>query len=180
MAYRRVCQQLKSTQKIYPVFTSQKHATISSSVRAFSSSLPSKHMYCMLNWRHGRIQSDHLLKQKSFPTIFQPARMMFIQTQDTPNPNSLKFMPGVEVLESGTYDFPNPQSAYCSPLAKMLFRIDGVKGVFLSKDAVTITKADDDIDWAVIKPEIFAVIMDFFASGLPVLTDEKPSGDTGN
>lgn len=60
----------------------------------------------------------------------------------------------------------------------MLFRLDGVKGVFFAKDSITISKADDDIEWAVLKPEIFAVIMDFFASGLPVLTDETPSGDT--
>ncbi|CAL1530457.1 unnamed protein product [Lymnaea stagnalis] len=121
----------------------------------------------------------HLLSRKIVPSHIKAVRQMFIQTQDTPNPNSLKFMPGVKVLESGTFDFPSPKSAQCSPLAKMLFRIEGVKGVFLSKDAVTITKADDDIDWNIIKPEIFAVIMDFFASGLPVLTDEKkPSGET--
>lgn len=118
------------------------------------------------------------LLQVSASVGCQQNRTMFIQTQDTPNPNSLKFLPGVEVLESGTYDFPNPQAAHCSPLAKMLFRIDGVKGVFFSRDAITITKADDDMEWGVMKPEIFAVIMDFFASGLPVLTDEKPSGDT--
>uniref|UniRef100_A0A0B7B820 NFU1 iron-sulfur cluster scaffold homolog, mitochondrial n=2 Tax=Arion vulgaris TaxID=1028688 RepID=A0A0B7B820_9EUPU len=60
----------------------------------------------------------------------------------------------------------------------MLFRIDGVKGVFFSKDAITVTKVDDDVDWTLLKPEIFAVIMDFFASGLPVLTDIKQSADT--
>lgn len=114
------------------------------------------------------------------PITLQSACSMFIQTMETPNPNSLKFIPGdgVKVLESGTFDFPNPQSAYCSPLAKMLFRIDGVKGVFFGHDYITITKADDDIEWKVLKPEIYAVIMDFFASGLPVLTEEKPKGDT--
>ncbi|KAH9495455.1 hypothetical protein Btru_015161 [Bulinus truncatus] len=119
-----------------------------------------------------------LLSKKHPPHLGISVRHMFIQTQDTPNPNSLKFLPGVPVLESGTFDFPNPQSAYCSPLVKMLFRIEGVKGVFLTKDAITVTRADDDIDWNVLKPEIFSVIMDFFASGLPVLTEEKPAGDT--
>ncbi|XP_059174495.1 NFU1 iron-sulfur cluster scaffold homolog, mitochondrial-like [Physella acuta] len=121
---------------------------------------------------------DVILRRQIKPSFLNAARSMFIQTLDTPNPNSLKFMPGEKVLDSGTFDFPHPKSAQSSPLAKMLFRIEGVKGVFLSKDAVTITKADDDIDWAVLKPEIFAVIMDFFASGLPVLTDEKPLGAT--
>ena len=65
---------------------------------------------------------------------------MFIQVQDTPNPNSLKFLPGVRVLESGTLDYPNPTSARGSPLARQLFRIDGVKGVFFSSDFITVTK----------------------------------------
>ncbi|KOC65375.1 NFU1 iron-sulfur cluster scaffold-like protein, mitochondrial, partial [Habropoda laboriosa] len=106
-------------------------------------------------------------------------RTMFIQIQDTPNPNSLKFLPGVKVLEQGqTKDFPNVTDAYCSPLAKMLFRIDGVKSVFFGPDFITITKMDEDVEWKLLKPEIFAVIMDFFASGLPMLTDEQPAADT--
>ncbi|KAG6448879.1 hypothetical protein O3G_MSEX005751 [Manduca sexta] len=106
-------------------------------------------------------------------------RTMFIQTQDTPNPNSLKFMPGTKVLEPGqTMDFPNIGAAQCSPLAKMIFRIDGVKAVFFGSDFVTVTKQDDDVEWKLLKPEIFATIMDFFASGLPIVTDAKPSGDT--
>lgn len=104
---------------------------------------------------------------------------MFIQTQDTPNPNSLKFLPGVMVLEPGqTMDFPNGPAAYCSPLAKLLFRIEGVKSVFFGPDFITVTKVDEDLDWKLMKPEIFATIMDFFASGLPILTDAKPSSDT--
>lgn len=112
------------------------------------------------------------------PTTCQ-CRTMFIQTQDTPNPNSLKFLPGNNVLEPGqTMDFPKATDAYCSPLAKMLFRIEGVKGIFFGPDFVTVTKNDDDVEWKLLKPEIFATIMDFFASGLPVLTDAKPSGGT--
>jgi hypothetical protein len=106
---------------------------------------------------------------------------MFVQTQDTPNPNSLKFLPGVKVLEEGqTMDFPTGQAAFCSPLGKLLFRIDGVKSVFLGPDFITVTKTDDDVEWKIIKPEIFATIMDFFASGLPVLTDATPNSDTRN
>ncbi|XP_064644064.1 NFU1 iron-sulfur cluster scaffold homolog, mitochondrial-like [Lineus longissimus] len=107
-----------------------------------------------------------------------PAATMFIQVQDTPNPNSMKFMPGKEVLESGTIDFPNVQAAHCSPLAKQLFRIEGVKGVFFGADFVTVTKTSEDIDWKVLKPEIFATIMDFFTSGAPILTEELPPSDT--
>lgn len=104
---------------------------------------------------------------------------MFIQTQDTPNPNSLKFIPGVKVLEPGqTMDFPNGTAAYCSPLGKLLFRIEGVKSVFFGPDFITITKHDDDVSWKILKPEIFATIMDFFASGLPILTEGTPSSDT--
>ena len=106
-------------------------------------------------------------------------RQMFIQTQDTPNPNSLKFLPGVKVLESGqTKDFPNVSDAYCSPLAKMLFRIEGVKSIFFGPDFITVTKVDEDVEWKLLKPEVFAVIMDFFASGLPVLNEEQPATDT--
>lgn len=104
---------------------------------------------------------------------------MFIQTQETPNPNSLKFLPGTKVLDNGqTIDFPNGQAAYCSPLGKLLFRIDGVKSVFLGPDFITVTKLDDEVEWKLLKPEIFATIMDFFVSGQPVLKDVQPNTDT--
>ncbi|NXS77452.1 NFU1 protein, partial [Erpornis zantholeuca] len=105
-------------------------------------------------------------------------RGMFIQTQDTPNPNSLKFIPGREVLESRTMEFSTPAAAYCSPLARQLFRIEGVKSVFFGPDFITITKESEDLDWNLLKPDIYATIMDFFASGLPVVTDEAPRTDT--
>uniref|UniRef100_A0A8C5U879 NFU1 iron-sulfur cluster scaffold homolog, mitochondrial n=1 Tax=Malurus cyaneus samueli TaxID=2593467 RepID=A0A8C5U879_9PASS len=105
-------------------------------------------------------------------------RGMFIQTQDTPNPNSLKFIPGREVLESRTMEFATPAAAHCSPLARQLFRIEGVKSVFFGPDFITITKESEDLDWNLLKPDIYATIMDFFASGLPVVTDEAPRTDT--
>jgi len=104
-------------------------------------------------------------------------RTMFVQTQNTPNPNSLKFYPGCVVLEEGqTVDFPNAGSAQISPLARQLFRIDGIRNVFLGHDYVTVTKYEEN-PWNVVKPEIFATIMDFFSSGLPVLTDGLPASD---
>ncbi|NWR50748.1 NFU1 protein, partial [Regulus satrapa] len=127
-------------------------------------------------------QPFHQLLQKkpSLPSAaWHPAvRGMFIQTQDTPNPNSLKFIPGREVLESRTMEFSTPAAAYCSPLARQLFRIEGVKSVFFGPDFITITKESEDLDWNLLKPDIYATIMDFFASGLPVVTDEAPRTDT--
>lgn len=123
---------------------------------------------------------EHFISRNYLPNTFQIfKRNMFIRVADTPNPNSLKFIPGVEVLESGTVDLPTPSHAYRSPLARQLFRIHGVRGVFYGKDFITVTKSDDeDISWALLKPDIFATIMDFFSSNLPILTDEKPPEDT--
>ncbi len=108
------------------------------------------------------------------PSSFIPFRSMFIKTQETPNPQSLKFLPGREVLsDGGTADFPNASAARHSPLAKLLFRVDGVRAVFFGPDFITVTKADDDsLEWRVIKPEVFATVMDFFSSGLPVINEE--------
>ncbi|XP_071441308.1 NFU1 iron-sulfur cluster scaffold homolog, mitochondrial-like [Hetaerina americana] len=116
--------------------------------------------------------------RKALDPLALQKRFMFIQTQDTPNPNSLKFIPGVKVLENGqTMDFPSVRDAANSPLAKVLFRIDGVKSVFFGPDFITVSKNEDD-EWKLLKPEIFATIMDFFASGLPVLKEVAPSSDT--
>ncbi|XP_014246777.1 NFU1 iron-sulfur cluster scaffold homolog, mitochondrial-like isoform X2 [Cimex lectularius] len=121
-------------------------------------------------------RQSKLLVNKVRPKIDSfTIRNMFIQTQETPNPNSLKFLPGIKVLgEKQTMDFPNSRDAYCSPLAKLIFRINGVKSVFFGPEFITVTKVDDDVEWRVLKPEIFATIMDFFASGLPILHDVKP------
>jgi Fe-S cluster biogenesis protein NfuA len=93
---------------------------------------------------------------------------MFIQTQDTPNPATLKFIPGVPVMQTGTADYPASESAKSSPLATRLFQVDGVTGVFLGADFVAVTKASG-LDWFALKPSILAGIMEHFASGLPVV-----------
>jgi len=104
---------------------------------------------------------------------------MFIQTFDTPNPNSMKFVPGCDVLGTGTYDFPDWRNAHNSPLAKRLFGIQGVKAVFLGPDFLTVTRSSEEVEWKVLKPEIYEVIMDFFtADNQPVLIDAEPSPDT--
>ena len=98
---------------------------------------------------------------------------MFIQTQDTPNPATLKFIPGVPVMDTGTADYPAADSAANSPLARRLFQIDGVRGVFLGGDFVAVTK-EDSLDWFALKPSILAGIMEHYASGMSVV--EKADG----
>lgn len=104
---------------------------------------------------------------------------MFIQTEQTPNPASLKFLPGCEVMVQGTAEFTSADAASPSPLAERLFKIDGVAGVFLGTDFVTITKADN-IEWTALKPLLLGVIMEHFTTGQPVMRDEHLSGAAGH
>ena len=97
---------------------------------------------------------------------------MFIQTETTPNPATLKFLPGRTVLESGPADFRSVDEAADSPLAQRLFAIPGVSGVFFGYDFITITKEGEDadgFDWAHLKPAILGAIMEHFMSGQPVM-----------
>jgi len=93
---------------------------------------------------------------------------MFIQTESTPNPATLKFLPGQTVLELGTADFPSTEAAQKSPLAKRIFAAGDVTGVFFGTDFVTVTKADG-VDWQHIKPAILGAIMEHFQSGAAVI-----------
>lgn len=105
------------------------------------------------------------------PSASSPQRRsLFIQTQSTPNPTSLMFLPGKPVLETGNASFANPREAMGSPLAKALFAVEGVDKVFLGSDFVTVTKTDE-YEWSVLKPDVFAAITEFFASGLPAVSD---------
>lgn len=97
---------------------------------------------------------------------------MFIQTEGTPNPATLKFLPGVIVMRKGTADFASAEAAaQRSPLAARLFSIEGVSGVFLGTDFITISKADA-ADWPVIKPQLLAAIMEHFTEKLPVIHED--------
>lgn len=100
---------------------------------------------------------------------------MFIQTETTPNPATLKFLPGQEVLGAGTADFPNIDAAAISPLASRIFAVPGVAGVFLGSDFVTVTK-DQATDWAHAKPAILGAIMEHYQSGKPVMTGAASGG----
>jgi len=88
---------------------------------------------------------------------------MFIQTESTPNPATLKFLPGQTVLEAGTADFPSAETATRSPLAERLFKVQGVTGVFFGNDFVTVTKAECS-EWDHMKPAILGAIMEHFQS----------------
>ena len=93
---------------------------------------------------------------------------MFIQTEATPNPATLKFMPGQAVMGAQPpADFPNAEAAKASPLASALFALEHVTGVFFGTDFITVTK--DDAEWQHIKPAILTTIMDHFVAGLPVM-----------
>lgn len=100
---------------------------------------------------------------------------MFIQTEQTPNPATLKFLPGRPVLGQGAADFRTADAAVRSPLAQQLFEVDGVVGVFLGSDFVTVSKSADS-DWYVLKPSILGVIMEHFAADRPVLLDDADTG----
>jgi Fe-S cluster biogenesis protein NfuA len=95
---------------------------------------------------------------------------MFIQTEATPNPATLKFLPGRAVLEKGTLDLRSSEEAAQSPLAERLFAIPGVSGVFFGSDFITITKNTGE--WQQLKPMILGTIMEHFMSGAPLLTHE--------
>jgi Fe-S cluster biogenesis protein NfuA len=101
---------------------------------------------------------------------------MFIQTEETPNPAALKFLPGKAVLESGVADFTSHDAAQRSPLARLLFEIDGVAGVFLGSDFVTVTKAGDK-SWQVLKPMVLGAVMDHFTSGAPIMETAEDTND---
>lgn len=105
---------------------------------------------------------------------------MFIQTESTPNPATLKFLPGREVLPHGTADFRDAEAARAaSALAGRLFDVPGVKGVFLGFDFITVTK--DGPEWQHIKPAILGAIMEHFMSGQPVMrTEDSGDDDTEN
>jgi Fe-S cluster biogenesis protein NfuA len=92
---------------------------------------------------------------------------MFIQTEATPNPATLKFIPGKPVLDDGTVDFRSPEEAVGSPLAQRLFAIEGVTGVFLGADFISVTKGDPE--WHHLKPAILGAIMEHYLSGAPVV-----------
>lgn len=104
---------------------------------------------------------------------------MFIRTEQTPNPETLKFIPGQEVLESGIAEFKDESEAGPSPLAKRLFQINGVRSVFFGSDFVSVTK-DENENWDILGNHVINAIMEHFTSGLPVMKmKEVPENGAG-
>jgi Fe-S cluster biogenesis protein NfuA len=102
---------------------------------------------------------------------------MFIQTESTPNPATLKFLPGREVMGEGNVaDFPDKSAAERSPLASALFQVPDVSRVFFGSDFISVTKADGD--WKHLKPAVLGAIMDHFTRGLPLI--DKPADEPGS
>jgi Fe-S cluster biogenesis protein NfuA len=112
----------------------------------------------------------------------QPRRTLFVQTQDTPNPLSLKFLPGKAVLPDGaaSREFRSYKEGQASPLAVALFAVDGVATVFFGPDFISVNLEDkDDVSWGVTKPAIFTAITEFYASGAAVFVDGDGDGGGG-
>ena len=100
---------------------------------------------------------------------------MYIETETTPNPATLKFLPGRQVMASGTRDFADPESAEISPLASALFSLGDVTGVFFGSDFVSVTAAQGT-DWAALKPQVVAVLLDHFVSEAPLFAGGDAAG----
>ena len=103
---------------------------------------------------------------------------MFIQTESTPNPATLKFLPGRSVMQDGTLDMRSVADAARSPLAQALFSIEGVTGVFFAPEFISVTKADGE--WQHLKPAILGVIMEHYTSGAPLLAAGAEEGETAD
>ena len=95
---------------------------------------------------------------------------MFIQTEETPNPATLKFLPGRQVMESGTAEFKAEDETARSPLAQALFQVDGVTGVFLGYDFISVSKRDGK-EWYLMKPGVLGVIMEHLVAGRPTIVE---------
>jgi Fe-S cluster biogenesis protein NfuA len=101
--------------------------------------------------------------------------LMLIQTETTPNPSTLKFLPGQRVMEAGTRDFATPEDAEASPLAEALFSLGDVEGVFFGRDFISVTGAPGS-DWRELKPQVLSVLLDHFAGGGPLFKPATAGG----
>lgn len=103
---------------------------------------------------------------------------MLIETERTPNPHTLKFLPGREVVRGEGVDFESPEAAERSQLARALFALGDVERVYFGGDFVSVTKAPGSADWETLKPEVLGLILDHFASGAPILVGEAVEAET--
>jgi len=101
--------------------------------------------------------------------------LMLIETEPTPNPATLKFLPGRTVMEAGTRDFATPEEAEASPLAMALFNLGDVTGVFFGRDFISVTAAPG-VDWTVLKPDVLALLLDHFSAHMPLFMPGSAAG----
>ncbi len=113
-----------------------------------------------------------------FAITLYKEKTMFIQTESTPNPATIKFLPGQAVVKAGVFEFRSAGESGNSPLAQRLFGIQGVRNVLLSGDFVSVSKADDT-DWAMLKPMILVALMEHFSTGQPVLLNAQEEEGAG-
>ncbi|EPQ26183.1 uncharacterized protein PFL1_06390 [Pseudozyma flocculosa PF-1] len=165
----------RASAALVPSARSSLHSLASSS--ASSSASPSSPSLT----RHAATRARRPALSPAAPALSrQQRRTMFIQTESTPNEDSLKFLPGQKVMESGTAEFLDTRSSMKSPLAKQLMQVPGVVSVFYGPDFVTVSK-DADHNWSTLKPEIYSAIMEFFTAGHALFTDpdsQQGSSDT--
>jgi Fe-S cluster biogenesis protein NfuA len=100
---------------------------------------------------------------------------MLIQTETTPNPSTLKFLPGERVMDAGTRDFATPEEAKASPLAEAIFSTGEVDGVFFGRDFISVTAAPG-VEWKRLKPEVLSILLDHFASAAPLFRPASAGG----
>src|SRR5215213_1463503 len=132
-------------------------------------------------------RKDHWSSRKASPSIFRCAGTldprlaaahmggMLIHTETTPNPSTLKFLPGRPVMEAGTRDFATPEDAEASPLAEAIFSTGEVEGVFFGRDFISVTAAPG-ADWRDLKPEVLSILLDHFSSGAPLFKAASAAG----
>lgn len=101
---------------------------------------------------------------------------MFIETERTPNPQTLKFLPGREVMPSGTMGFASIEGAAASPLATALFGLDDVDGVFFGSDFISVSKAERSVEWSSLKTQVLGILVDHFSSGAPLFAGKVAVG----
>jgi NFU1 iron-sulfur cluster scaffold homolog, mitochondrial len=178
-AANRAAQHCCQLQRALPVSPCTSGIATSVAARAYTSSSTSTIRHSTSHGVRPTTQPLQVVARLS-GRVSRVQQRSFIRTMDTPNPNSLKFIPGREVLPDDgpeNIEFTNYKDAQKSPLGTKIFAIDGVASVFISREFVSVN-INDGSDWLVVKPEVFAAIEDFYASGKPVLPDHPIQEDT--
>ncbi|KAJ8582990.1 HIRA-interacting protein 5 [Rhizopogon salebrosus TDB-379] len=155
--------------------------TIESAVRSWTRSISSTPVLAAVHNGPTLATASGIHARKAAPSFGKApphCRSMFIQTETTPNDDSLKFIPGASVMGEGTAEFLDTRSALKSPLAIRLMGIEGVKAVFYGPDFVTVSK-DSENPWAVIKPEIYSILMEHFSAGMPLFRSQEDKEAAG-